>query len=342
MPERIGLCIEDWPPPDREAWRAATARDDFFSRDAHSSHWSVKTTYQACSAYGRWLAYLANEAPGELDNAAGDRISSVNMTRYCTRLEMRISTMAIAAELNHLALALRAIAPRAAMGELKKRQRFYARKAEPRERRGKILDAKRLFGLGLTLMEQASEEPRKAVARVLFRDGLMIALLAARPLRRRNFASIEIGVHLIPTHNGFDLFFPYSSTKTGEPIEFAVPSGLVLYLKRYLTEYRNLFPGTQCHVGLWASAKGCPLGADAVYGQISKRTEAAFGVPISPHLFRSSAATTLAHRSAADSQIASSLLGHTKPSTTDQFYRHAKSIEASRVYASLTAPTRRK
>ena len=76
-----------------------------------------------------------------------------------------------------------------------------------------------------------------------YRDGLMIALLAARPLRRRNFAMITIGQHLIRVGPDWRLLFAAADTKTGQPIETDLPDRLVPYLEHYLCAVRPAFPG---------------------------------------------------------------------------------------------------
>ena len=58
-----------------------------------------------------------------------------------------------------------------------------------RNKRPHIVPANELSGFGLELMAEAERSPditswQQAVG---YRDGLMVALLAARPLRRRNF-----------------------------------------------------------------------------------------------------------------------------------------------------------
>jgi integrase/recombinase XerD len=55
-----------------------------------------------------------------------------------------------------------------------------------------------------------------------------------------------------------------------------------------------------------------------------------FGVAITPHSFRSIAATALAEASPEDSLFARPLLGHRLPETTEQFYIKASQLEASR------------
>ena len=54
----------------------------------------------------------------------------------------------------------------------------------------------------------------------------MITLLAARPFRRRNFACIEIGQHLIREGDTYWIRFDGPETKTGEPIDTPLPAGV--------------------------------------------------------------------------------------------------------------------
>jgi hypothetical protein len=66
-----------------------------------------------------------------------------------------------------------------------------------RSKRDRLVEADELFAFGMQTMARAEATDvadwRQAQH---YRDGLMIALLAARPLRRRNFTAIEIGRHL--------------------------------------------------------------------------------------------------------------------------------------------------
>jgi hypothetical protein len=83
-----------------------------------------------------------------------------------------------------------------------------------------------------------------------YRDGLMIAMLASRPIRRRNFASIEIGRHLVRQGPEYWLRFAAVETKPNSPIEIPVPTVLTPYIERYLTYYRP-FLGLRAARGNW-------------------------------------------------------------------------------------------
>ena len=123
---------------------------------------------------------------------------------------------------------------------------------------------------------------------VHYRDGLMIALMASRPLRRTNFVSIVLGVHLVQQSGGWWLQFPASEMKAKRPYGVVFPTALVPELERYLAVYRpvllagesgQLSPGTNA---LWVSEIGTMLESGALATRIRKHTKEAFGASLPP------------------------------------------------------------
>ena len=72
----------------------------------------------------------------------------------------------------------------------------------------------------------------------LYRDGLMIACLAYRPLRLANFISLELGHHLQRRGSGWWLEIPAAETKTRRAITLPFPEPVVPALERYLAYWR--------------------------------------------------------------------------------------------------------
>jgi integrase len=68
---------------------------------------------------------------------------------------------------------------------------------------------------------------------------------------------------------------------------------------------------------------------------ISKITSRTLGVDVSPHLFRTAAATTAAMHGGNTPHLASAVLGHTDPRVTEEYYNRATSIEAAKIYAAI-------
>jgi len=82
----------------------------------------------------------------------------------------------------------------------------------------KIVHPAELYGLGWELMGEAasSQGLSRRAAALAHRDGLMISMLAAAPVRRSNFTAIEIGRHIIRIGDEYWLIFEPSETKGGE------------------------------------------------------------------------------------------------------------------------------
>src|SRR5215831_11251069 len=112
MPKRFGLPLDQWPAADRAAWEHATAGEDFFADDAPAARWRPASRRQAFYAYSRWLGFVRECWPADLELAPAKRISRTRERDYCETLSARpLTPMGIAAELQHLLLALRALAP---------------------------------------------------------------------------------------------------------------------------------------------------------------------------------------------------------------------------------------
>jgi integrase len=70
------------------------------------------------------------------------------------------------------------------------------------------------------------------------------------------------------------------------------------------------------------------MSARSVSYAISATTLATVGVNVSPHLFRTSVASTAAARGTDNPHLASALLHHTHPSVTNAHYNRASSLSA--------------
>ena len=340
MPRRIGLLVDQWPAGDRSAWERAVTPRGPFDTAALAGHWRPKTRDQARYAYGRWLAYLQTRDPQALDLPIASRATPEAMRGYVTQCESRLTPMSIAAELQHLLLALHVLAPQGEWGWLRQLQYTFQRRARPRERRDKIVDPRRLLGLGEALMDGASGVEANVERARRYRDGLLIALLAARPMRRRSVAALRLGQHLHKLEDGYVIELEAEDTKTGHAVEFSVPAFLIARIDAYLAHYRPLFPGANASDALWLSSKGGALRADAIYDLVCRRTLEEFGTTIHPHLFRTIAVTAIAREAPEALLVARDLLTHSKIETTQAFYSRAQIADAARRYAETIAQLR--
>jgi integrase/recombinase XerD len=194
-----------------------------------------------------------------------------------------------------------------------------------------------LYTLGVQLMDRAEENARTA-GRVrahqvtAYRDGLMIALLALIPIRRRTLANIRIGKQLVKSGEFWALDIPAEDIKTRVPLEYDISPTVSGRIDTYLQKFRSCCPGAETDA-LWLSLRGRPLGGSEIYEAFKRRTSSAYGFAISPHHFRHAAATFWGERDPANVRGAKDLLGHASFRMTEKHYNMARSRIAGRKLA---------
>jgi integrase/recombinase XerD len=337
---RRGLPLDAWPALDRRAWNRAIEDGDMFDGRGPAAHWAQTTRNAVIAAYGRWLGFLAGSEPSALNEDPVLRLTGDRLARYVDHLSPTTGSVGRHAYSAHLRDAVRVMCPGKVPQVLSQLVVRLERECQPKSKAERIVMSSRLAALGMKLMKGAAGADGAVANAVSFRDGLMIALLAVRPIRRRTFSLTRIGRQLRQIGEEWRLVFDGPDTKSGQPFETTVPEQIVPFLKRYLRDVRPLIRGAHLHNGLWAGTKGCPLNGQAIYGAIAARTRAEFGHAIGPHLFRHCAATTIAILQPERIGVARDLLGHASLTTTNAHYNKARSIEASRHYAGVLARLR--
>ncbi|MCH8149276.1 MAG: site-specific integrase [Planctomycetes bacterium] len=284
--------------------------------------------------YGQWLGYLARK--GKLDESPLplDRLTPESVQGYVDSLRSRVKVTTAYLSILGLRRAVCSLAPETDWDWLREIERKVYRLARGQRSDHAVVPIEWLYLLGEHLMSRADHEvkslPRKRG--VLYRDGLLIALLAARPIRRKNISALRIRRHLIKTANGWTLFVPATETKHRRSIEFPLPTELTRPIDRFLSIYRPNFPGADEHDFLWPACTGGPLLEPSVSQALARRTRAAFGFCVGPNSFRVSAATSIAIHDPVNVATATRLLGHTWIKTTGLYYNRATTKDASRRY----------
>ena len=218
-----------------------------------------------------------------------------------------------------------------------------------RNKRARLRAPHELTALGRSLMLEAEAACNwTALQRAIqFRDGLVIVLLAYRPLRLRNFAALALDRHLTRHGNRFWIHIPASETKSSRVFEAPMPEALNAQLERYLSYYRPILlnrGGRRAAAeldALWVSEVGTAMAGISIHKRIRKHTRAAFGEPVPPHWFRDAAATSIAIEDPLHVRGIVSILGHASLDTAEQHYIQARTIEASRRHLRVIADFRR-
>jgi integrase len=211
---------------------------------------------------------------------------------------------------------------------------------QPRSKFDRLVFTERLAEAGLALIIEGMESTKSDFSRAIrVRNGLAVALLAVCPIRIKNFAALEIGTTFKAIDGRWWITLPSTTTKNRRLDERRVPEFLNRYIEIYLTHSRPVLlrSGSSTNA-LWISSRTggrvprVPLG-----NLITKITVETIGVPVSPHLFRTAAASTAGTYGGSTPHLASALLNHTDPRVTEEHYNRASSIRAGKIYAEITA-----
>jgi integrase/recombinase XerD len=342
-----GLREADWPTADRAMWAAVLEPGGVLETGGRGARWKAKTIGNVESSYGHWLKWALarqeNCSLGPLERVTRDAVGLY--IAYMRARDLSGSTIQI--HLQRLGQMMTAATETMEYGWLFRAANRLKPKSV-RDKRAKIQPTYRLVELGRKLMDEAKLMPAgwHRCPAVQFRNGLLIALLAYRPVRLANVAAIKIGGHLRQVGDKYTLTFAADETKQNEELEFDVPAGLCADMSCYLENFRPVLVHRGPHVGtagqsLWVSRDGGPLLNGGIASMVSLKTAAAFGESINVHLVRDCAATTIAIDDPEHAFFIAPILGHSSMATSEKHYNQARTIDAGRAYHRILAENRR-
>jgi len=168
-------------------------------------------------------------------------------------------------------------------------------------------------------------------------------LLACCPIRLRNFAALEIGHSIVNVDGAWWIVLAGSETKEARPDERPVPDFLTQKITRYIQTYRPILARTDdVSNALWLTSDyGTPMTYASVGEAITETARSTVGVKVSPHLFRTAAASTAAVYGGSTPHLASAILHHTDPAVTEAHYNRGSSMSTPQAYATVTETYRR-
>ena len=274
---RRSLPFDAWPEPDRTAWTEAIAEGDIFDGRGPAAHWAATTRSAVIAAYGRYLSFLAASEPSVLAEHPVERLTEDRLICYLSHLAQSAGTMGRHMFFAKLRDAVRVMFPSKVPPHLSRLVARLESERRPRSKAARIVTSARLSELGAKLMKEAIGLDGEIKSAVGYRDGLMIALLALRPVRLRTFSLMRLNRHLRQVGQEWRMVFDGPELKSGRPFEITVPEIVVPCFEYYVREVRPKFTGADRHDGVWASTKGGPLTANAIARVITERTRQAFG-----------------------------------------------------------------
>ena len=117
--------------------------------------------------------------------------------------------------------------------------------ARPRSKFDRLVLPEVLIEAGLTLIREAEDSASmtKLARACQVRNGLMVALLALCPIRRKNFAALEIGRSFVKIKDRWWIVLSASETKERRADERPLPELLTPVIDRYLDQHRPVWRG---------------------------------------------------------------------------------------------------
>ena len=257
-----------------------------------------------------------------------------NVAPYIAELKDRVSSVTVHGSICKLRRAAQYIAPGRDFTWLADIGNDLALEVRPRSKFDRMVMAEVLVEAGLTLIHEAEISPTLTeLARACqVRNGLMVALLALCPVRPKNFAALEIGRSFVKINGTWWIVLSASETKEKRPDERPINELITPAIDRYLGQYRPVLARAgNSSSALWLCCNnGAPIKDRRTLREvISATTLATVGVAVSPHLFRSCAASTAATHDGENPYLASALLHHTHPNVTNAHYNRATSLTAA-------------
>jgi integrase len=337
---KLQLPFPQWPSEDRRRWEEAFRPGDLFDEDKRGTLLSVATRNALRVSYAQHLRFIAENHTGLLSKPPDTRLNRQLIAEYVGLLRRTNRDTSVATSLHHLRLALRLICPKKDWSWLLMITKRIAAAAPQKPKKFGQVSSDQLYLLGIELMDDAvaKASDRMKISKstaMQYRDGLLIALVAAIAIRRRTVTALRTDSHLVRSGSLWGLVIPPEDVKGKRGLEFTISAHLSSRIDHYFKEYRRLIPGAERHTGLWPSNKGRPMSSDAIYATVCERTKKAFGFSVSLHRFRHAAGTLWSIEDPENIRGTKDLLAHVSyDKTTETHYIMGQSRVAGRALAS--------
>ena len=277
-----------------------------------SSSWLFPGERPGCHKAPERLADAGVQSPA-------DRLTKPNLRAYVAHLQKQVRSVTVRNRIRNLCEAVRVMDPNADLSVLRALMRRLWRQARPsRLKQARIVPAQQLYELGLELMDRAERQPvgNGPWRATRYRNGLMLALLSCRPLRRAELICLTIGQHVRIVHDTVTIHLSEGDTKGRRPITYQWPEDLQPQLREYLENHRPVLLGQQSSRRLWITHCGQDLTEDGFYGQLRKLTRRELGFSMNPHVIRDAVVTSAVLEDPSLLPHAFALLGHADPTVT--------------------------
>lgn len=327
------IAFADWPPDLQHSWTFAITSGGLLRKGGKAAQWADATKSHVSRAVGYFLHWAHSQGLMRGSTPGADLVTAPHVLAFAEagRLEMR--DVSVRSRLVGLCRGMAVMFPerdwswmRPIINAIPDGGAESRRHKLPRIRHSNEL---RRLGFDLCAKADASTAPRPIDRAVLFRDGVIIAFLAERPIRRKNLTRLEIGVHVVRTSAGWRIFLPKEQVKNKQQYDHFISDDIGALIERYIEVYRPVLLAArtvEIQLGkpyLWISARGTKLAPNSCFSAVRSRTAAAFGRSLSLHLFRDCAMSTAAMNMPEQVRAGMHVLGNRSFAVTEAAYNMA-------------------
>ena len=331
------LPVDEWSQADRRALDDARRPGIRLNPGGRASHFAEASIKDFIARYGAYLGFLQRKGKLDLEAAAAAQVTRLNVKAYVTELKERVSSVTIWNCVYKLRRASQILNPKIDFAWLIEIEQELALVMAPRSKFDRLVLTNRLVEAGMTLIAEAKKHAKSDFKRAQgIRNGLMIVILALTHIRLKNFLALEIGKTFKEVNGSWWVCVPSGSTKNKRWIEKRIPNQFNRVIELYLSWARPVLVGSsEQDNSLWISSRTRRRYTYKNLGTlISKITFRTLGVDVSPHLFRTAAASTAVVKIPGLPHLASALLGDTDR-VADKHYKRTTSLAAGGAYADI-------
>jgi integrase len=348
------LPLEQWPEADRQGWETALQPARRLSVGGRAAHLRPSSKANLERGYGYFLRVVSESGALNRHAAATSHVTSEAIEIFVERAELSRNSLSIASGVERVRAVAQFLAPERNFGWLKNVAAQLRARARPQPKFSRMVGSEELVEAGLVLMQEARGQERGAEQARMYRNGLIIALLALCPIRMGSFVALVLGRSFLRIGDGWWIRLAANETKSGRPDERQVPGYVTSCVDEYLRTFRPRLlcagrigsarrdgaavsvDGPEIKAGpLWISHRGRAMSPSTMGWLITQATQQTLGVSVNPHLFRACAATTAALHASSHPHLASGLLQHVDPRVTEAHYNRASSLQAAIHYGEI-------
>jgi len=346
------LPFKNWPEPDQQLFEAAfrAPTDPFDEEAGPGAHLRPRSKETIQYGYACWLAWHVREMPESLANPPAERVTRERIKAYAAALGQTMKPSSVASYVAWLLFACSYMFASENWSWLREIKTRLETNSPRRPNKAMPFDSETLQDVGLKMMDEAEDllidvdrTDQRQVRDVveLYRDGLIIALLALTGLRRRNLQSLTVGDTIKRAGEIWSISIDPRDSKTKVAIEISLPESISSRIGYYVAKVRPLFPGFSLHCGFWCAWTGRPVTDDALYRLFKRRIFERTGHDLTLHDVRRIIATSIPVFDPANAAVGSQLLGHVSDRVTERHYNRARGVEASRRMSELISSIRK-